>query len=107
VTNETSFDNIDLWLGIAKGHSPMEAGYLLVGNKSDIVEPRPISFYQGQTKANDIGAIAYIETSALTGEGCDLLLEQLRGFARSKPIVLQEQERAEPIVTPFWAPRCC
>jgi Ras-related protein Rab-5C len=55
---------------------------LLIGNKSDAREARAVTFSEGEDCAAQIGAIAYLETSAKSGEGiteiCALIVENSR-----------------------------
>jgi small GTP-binding protein len=104
---ETSFDNIEMWLNMAKQHSPPSTVYLLIGNKSDLHEGRVISLNSGQEKAQAIGALAYIETSALTGDGCDLLLAELVRFAQSSPPVPDELDPVVAAPHESQERRCC
>lgn len=67
LTREDSFKNTINWINEAKSESPNLA-FVLVGNKNDLVDQRVISTAKGESKAKELGAIGYIETSALTGD---------------------------------------
>lgn len=66
LTRKESFDNTVNWINEAKAESP-DIRFILVGNKNDLVDQRAVSTELGKSKAKELGAIAYIETSALTG----------------------------------------
>ncbi len=66
LTRRQSFENAENWIKEALEESPNQV-FILVGNKNDL-ENREISTEEGKAKASELGAIDYIETSALTGE---------------------------------------
>jgi small GTP-binding protein len=67
LTRRESFNNASTWIKEAKEESPDQV-FILVGNKNDLEDLREISPEEGQGKAKELGAIDYIETSALTGD---------------------------------------
>ncbi|MHA2504100.1 MAG: Rab family GTPase [Candidatus Kariarchaeaceae archaeon] len=67
LTRRQSFENTVNWITEAKAESPDQV-FILVGNKNDLDEMREISTEEAQSKADELGAIDYIETSALTGD---------------------------------------
>ena len=67
LTRRQSFENTVNWINEAKAESPDQI-FILVGNKNDLEDMREISTEEGQAKADELGAIDYIETSALTGD---------------------------------------
>ncbi len=66
LTRKDSFTNTVNWINEAKSESP-DLLFILVGNKNDLEDQRMISTAVGESKAKELGAIGYIETSALTG----------------------------------------
>ncbi|MFV2014953.1 MAG: Rab family GTPase [Candidatus Heimdallarchaeota archaeon] len=66
LTRRESFNNASNWIKEAKEESPDQI-FILVGNKNDLEDLREISTEEGRAKATELGAIDYIETSALTG----------------------------------------
>lgn len=44
---------------------------LLIANKNDLVDERQVMEGEGQSMADEIGAISYLETSAKTGDGVE------------------------------------
>jgi small GTP-binding protein len=91
VTSPSSFAGVDIWLGTAKESCTSTVALVLIGNKADLEGAREIHLDVGQTKAQEMGARAYIETSALTGDGCDLLLAEL-GKCATSPAPLEERQ---------------
>jgi small GTP-binding protein len=77
LTSETSFENLDVWIDLVTQRAPADAKRILIGNKNDLADERQISFDTAQAKANNINAFAYIETSALTGAGFDVLQNEI------------------------------
>ena len=67
LTRRPSFENTVNWISEAKQESPDQI-FILVGNKNDLEDMREIPTEEAQKTANELGAIKYIETSALTGE---------------------------------------
>lgn len=67
LTRKESFDNVDNWILDAEKESANQL-YVLIGNKNDLVKQRQVKKRDAETKAKKLNCIAYIETSALTGE---------------------------------------
>lgn len=67
LTRRPSFENTITWINEAKQESPDQI-FIMVGNKVDLVDMREISTDEARAKAMELGAIDYIETSALTGD---------------------------------------
>eukprot|EP00092_Neocalanus_flemingeri_P038466 GFUD01041876.1.p1 GENE.GFUD01041876.1~~GFUD01041876.1.p1 ORF type:complete len:223 (+),score=57.60 GFUD01041876.1:58-669(+) len=83
-----SFENIrEMWYPEVKHHCP-KVPTILVGNKLDLREDRetihsmaeeqsaPITYLQGLAMAKDVGALEYLECSALTKKGVDTVFEK-------------------------------
>lgn len=64
ITQMSSFDSIDRWVGELKNGADAEVSIILVGNKSDLEDQRQVSNELGKKKAEQHN-LAYIETSAL------------------------------------------
>jgi small GTP-binding protein len=71
-----SFNDLPGWVHDLQVEAPNCELYL-VGSKSDLVQSRVITQQQGESKAAEIGAIFYIETSAVTGEGVSELFSRI------------------------------
>jgi small GTP-binding protein len=88
LTNQLSFDNIDLWTDIAGAVAPREAQSILIGNKDDL-DARQIKTPIAREKAREIGAGLYLEISAKTGAGFDILLAHIARIAQQPDTSLE------------------
>ncbi|KAJ3445957.1 ras and ef-hand domain-containing protein [Anaeramoeba flamelloides] len=75
-TGPESFDNIDYWYDQVKNVSGEEIIFVLVGNKTDLVEERKISNESLEKKAKENG-FHFIETSAKTGNNIKSLFRKI------------------------------
>jgi small GTP-binding protein len=94
LAQRASFDHIRTWVEMARTTAPDDVKFLLIGNKSDLDEDRQVELPVATELSDSIGAKAYIETSALSGAGIDLLKGQLAALASR---VNQEQAVVEQI----------
>ncbi|KAH0786582.1 small GTP-binding protein [Histomonas meleagridis] len=69
ISDELSFDKLDEWDQMLKEKAPEKVLKVLVGNKIDLGDHRKIPFQRALEYSQMIGAVTYLETSALTGEG--------------------------------------
>jgi small GTP-binding protein len=81
LTVTESLRNVGEWVAMARNKAPARAKFVLVGNKSDLDGDRQVRADAAQQLSEDIGALAYIETSARTGTGIDILRAQLGAMA--------------------------
>jgi small GTP-binding protein len=106
-----SFENLSFWHSQVTSAEPdCEIG--LIGTKSDLVDARVIATERGEAKALELGAAFYSETSAVTGEGVDGLLEQflqsptlqevVGGFRRRDTATVVDIA-TEPPATSWWS----
>jgi small GTP-binding protein len=79
-----TFESVQSWYDFAKLHAPPDVHFFLIGNKSDLVERRAITFDDAEAMSGRLEADVYIETSALTGAGFEELLSAFGRFLRSK-----------------------
>ncbi|CAK9438135.1 uncharacterized protein LODBEIA_P24350 [Lodderomyces beijingensis] len=75
-----SFDNVrSKWVEEVKKYCPRETPFILCGLKKDLrrseKDPVFVQREMGEAMAKSIGARAYLESSALTGEGVDDIFE--------------------------------
>lgn len=68
ITDRTSFDDINMWVGEINNNASDTINKMLVGNKLDLVRLRTVSTEQGEILAKEIG-VKFAEISAKTGEG--------------------------------------
>ena len=74
ITNKNSFDNADNWLNNLRASADKKCSIILIGNKSDLENKREVSIEQGEEKAKN-SEIAFMETSALSGDNIDKAFE--------------------------------
>lgn len=76
ITNQESFNSVKAWkddLLEFAGDIP----FIVIGNKNDLINDREVPTATAQKVADEIGALAYIETSAKTGNGIENAFQQL------------------------------
>ena len=76
ITNKNSFDNADNWLNNLRASADKKCSIILIGNKSDLEDKREVSIEQGEEKAKN-NEIAFMETSALSGDNIDKAFEMM------------------------------
>ena len=54
ITDQTSFNNIDRWMGNIKEHADKDVDIGIVGNKCDLEDKRRISKEQGKQKTDEV-----------------------------------------------------
>ena len=76
ITRKDSFKSVDKWVNdlIAAGDKKMII--LVIGNKCDLEEKRQVTKEQGESKARFL-EVAFMETSALSGENLDKAFEMM------------------------------
>ena len=73
ITRPTTFNNIkSKWYEDFKNYIGLKNSvYLLIGNKSDLVDERNVDKEDGNNLANEINAADFIETSAKNGDNVE------------------------------------
>ena len=66
LTNRESFAKIKNWINRLQEDAPKECKVMIIGNKSDMIDQRQVSFEEGKALAKDLG-YDYLETSAKDG----------------------------------------
>ncbi|OHT03481.1 small GTP-binding protein [Tritrichomonas foetus] len=69
ITNKNSLNALDDFYTLLQQRAPEECIYILVGNKMDLENQRQVTQDEAIDFSQRIGAVAYAETSALTGQG--------------------------------------
>lgn len=79
VTRKPTFERIKYkWLVDFKNHvGKRKTSYILIGNKTDLVDERVVSTENGKDLAKEIGAADFIETSAKVGENVEITFLKL------------------------------
>ena len=95
VTQRATFENIEMWCEMARAKAPETAKIMLIGNKSDLIGAKEIEFGELQNAKARIGAVTGIETSAMNGDGFDILKEELVRVASSF-VEAEEEQKGEP-----------
>jgi small GTP-binding protein len=73
ITRKDSFDKIEYWMNFARAHAPEDCAFVIVGNKSDLVDEREVSMQTGCALQESLKAVGLFETSAFTGVGIEEL----------------------------------
>lgn len=73
VTDMKSFESVTEWAKLALDE---QAQLIIVGNKCDQIQRRVVSRFVGESRADELNAHAFVETSAVTGEGVDTIFEK-------------------------------
>ena len=68
IEKKESFKDIDMWIKELKVNSSPDIKIILIGNKSDLIDKREVSYEEGKKFQDDFGFIDFFETSAKTGE---------------------------------------
>lgn len=63
ITDKVTFDNVKIWLKEVERYTTPNVRVLLVGNKSDMIHKRVVTYDEGEKFANSIG-IEFLEASA-------------------------------------------
>jgi len=74
ITSKSSFNSLNKWLQEIKDHVPENVFIVICGNKIDLNNKRQITKAEGEKFANEKN-LAYVETSATTGEGIKRLFD--------------------------------
>jgi len=90
VSDKNSFNNVkSIWIPEMRHHCP-NIPFILVGTKSDLRKNKKkdemISEEEGVAMAKDVGAVIYLECSAITQEGLHAVFEKAIRTALSKEI---------------------
>jgi small GTP-binding protein len=76
ITNRLTFESVDKWIQDLNLNSDKNITLLLIGNKKDLADKREVTTEEGEEKAKSFG-LAFLETSALTGENIDKVFDYI------------------------------
>ena len=76
LSNRQSFESLNEWLELVRSSVLDSTIIFLVGNKSDLIQERCVSFQEAKQWASNNNC-SYFEVSALSGNGIPILIPQL------------------------------
>jgi len=76
ITRKNSFESIEKWVSDVTAVADKKITIVLIGNKSDLEDQRQVTKEQGEEKSNKL-EIAFLETSAFSGENLDKAFEMM------------------------------
>jgi small GTP-binding protein len=94
LTVRETFEGLEQWVADLSDNSANELRLYIVGNKVDLDEQRAVSLEDARNVADAFRAIAYFETSALTGAGVTELFESIADSIRDGALAEQAVPRA-------------
>ena len=83
ITRKETFDSVDRWISELVNSGDKNMTMLLIGNKCDLDTQRQVTKEQGEEKAKAF-KVAFLETSASSGENLDVAFEMIMKEAYSK-----------------------
>ena len=88
ITDRKTFSNLNFWIDDIKMDGPENLVFIIIGNKSDMVDQRKVSTEEGENFAKKNGFL-FKEVSALNGDNISLVFEIL-----SRDLIRKKQEIA-------------
>ena len=104
VTRRDTFDHIKYWKSEVDNKIISKIPMLLVGNKTDLVEDRVVSYEEANKLAKEL-QMPYLETSPKTNDGVDEIFVDI--ISRIIPTKLQTMQIEENIPKSRFNSRCC
>ena len=93
ITNRLTFESVDKWIQDLNLNSDKNITLLLIGNKKDLADKRDVTKEEGEEKAKSFG-LAFLETSALTGENIDKVFDYMLKEVYTK-IIIEKKNSGE------------
>ena len=95
ITRKETFDSVDRWISELVNSGDKNMTMLLIGTKCDLDTQRQVTKEQGEEKAKAF-RVAFLETSASSGENLDVAFEMIMKEVYSKcKNELDEEDRME------------
>ena len=76
ITRKNSFESVEKWVSDVTAVADKKITIVLIGNKSDLEDQRQVTKEQAEEKSNKL-EIAFLETSALSGENLEKAFEMM------------------------------
>ena len=76
ITRKNSFESVEKWVSDVTAVADKKITIVLIGNKSDLEDQRQVTKEQGEEKSGKL-EIAFLETSAFSGENLDKAFEMM------------------------------
>ena len=76
ITRKNSFESVEKWVSDVTAVADKNVTIVLIGNKSDLEDQRQVTKDQGEEKSSKL-EIAFLETSAFSGENLDKAFEMM------------------------------
>lgn len=89
--NRETFENMPKWLNSIKEYASPESIVFIVGNKSDELKKRDVSYEEAWSFASSKG-IAYFETSAMNSTGVSYMFESMCEYIVDQNLFLEIKE---------------
>lgn len=96
LTNRNSFEKLNSWMEDINNFGPKEIKILIVGNKSDLVDDRIVTFNEINIFISKLN-VNYIEVSAKTGNNIGLLFENLTRMMVKKEMENDKKKKKKKI----------
>jgi small GTP-binding protein len=86
ITNLKSFESLHQWIAELDGKRGSDLRTFIVGNKIDLANVRAVNENEARELAEKCGAVAYIETSAKSGQGIVELFKKVAESVTATPL---------------------
>ena len=104
ISNRDTFDDIEKWVEDIKNSAPADCAIFLIGNKSDLIDKRQVTYQEGKNKAEELGLL-FNEVSAKNGDNILLIFGNIseaiiEQFERSKTEISEIKKNIKSLGTP-------
>lgn len=104
ISNRDTFDDIEKWVEDIKNSAPADCVIFLIGNKSDLIDKRQVTYQEGKNKAEELGLL-FNEVSAKNGDNILLIFGNIseaiiEQFERSKTEISEIKKNIKSLGTP-------
>lgn len=92
ITSPSSFKSIPEWFELSKSKAPEWSKIIIIGNKSDLDDQRKVTLSECDELCHQLGAFFSIETSAITGDGVNDMLQYIASTVKEDAENMYVQE---------------